>query len=680
MRRRDPVRGGLTDYIASIDGLRAVAVLSVIAFHFNKNILPGGFIGVDIFFVISGYVISKSLSASSNLPFFHYLADFYKRRFLRIGPALIVCLSLTAIISSIFTKPSWLSASNNATGLAAFVGLSNVFLLIRSDGYFEERIAFNPYAHTWSLGVEEQFYIIFPVLFFFWLKILDVRKSSLLRKLFGYVLIPLLTTLSLGISAYQSAYEPQQSFYLLPSRFWELAVGAMLFQAHAKGHLRPKPQIVPMLSTAGILLISVGLLFTSRAGFPFPWVLAPVIGTSLLLVGAVSPPASSDPAQAFLVAAPIRYIGFLSYSLYLWHWPVLTIMHWTIDIASAQTVCIALICIAFLSITSFHLIERPVRRNTFLRRQPSWRVVLSGFLCLGLGFTFTYQVFGHIRTFAQSVVYSDNGWQNSQIPKNTSLVASTTKPLSGRTLFVIGDSHAGAYRPLLEMASRDLGMRYQLRVAPGCRVASLKEPSVDTPYCVHFVASSIAEIADSAKPGDGVFLASLRAYRLSDQWGLLKPEEIYEAAYSANAARLRQQALAEAHQLISKLTEMGLRVLIDEPKPTFLAPPFRCMDWFNHTNPVCTPGFTISRKRLRELNRPIRESLEQIRLKHPQITVWDPFPVLCPGEVCSAFKDHHPIFSDGDHLTGNGNALLYPAFRRMALALFLRPRPLQFGE
>lgn len=203
-----------TTNIPAIDGLRAVAVLSVIIFHADfLNVLPGGFTGVDIFFVISGYVISQSLSARSNRGFGEYLADFYRRRLLRIVPALLLVLLVCSLVSAMFVPQAWLSMQNDRTGLAAFFGMSNFVLAWASDTYFSPSTLLNPYTHTWTLAVEEQFYLIFPLIYFVWLRYKE-------RNNFIWALLPFLALISLAFSAIQTQADPLKAFYLLPSRFW----------------------------------------------------------------------------------------------------------------------------------------------------------------------------------------------------------------------------------------------------------------------------------------------------------------------------------------------------------------------------------------------------------------------------------------------------------------------------
>jgi peptidoglycan/LPS O-acetylase OafA/YrhL len=213
--------GARTEYLPYIDGLQAVAVVSVFLYHLNANLLPGGFTGVDIFFVISGLVISGSVNGLEGISFGRFLANFYSRRLFRIAPALIVCLIVTALALDLFVPFARLSLANQKAGLAAFFGFSN-YVLARSDNdYFSPRVDFNPFTHTWSLAVEEQFYLLFPCLFIAWLW--GRRQAS--AALFTVALIA-----SFVCAWWLSSTNPTQAFYFGASRFWELAAGVLLFQ------------------------------------------------------------------------------------------------------------------------------------------------------------------------------------------------------------------------------------------------------------------------------------------------------------------------------------------------------------------------------------------------------------------------------------------------------------------
>ena len=220
-------------YIPAIDSLRALAVISVIIYHLHGAWLPGGFAGVDVFFVISGYVISRSLVTLPSSGFLGFTGAFYGRRIRRIVPALIVCLLAISVLSALFIPNAWLSDANQRTGRFAFWGLSNFALMDMGDTYFAPRVEFNPYVHTWSLGVEEQFYLVFPAILYCWLRYRDSEVRW--RRVASSSVLSAILVVSLGYSAYVTFNAPAIAYYSLPSRFWELAAGAALMQLHVTG-------------------------------------------------------------------------------------------------------------------------------------------------------------------------------------------------------------------------------------------------------------------------------------------------------------------------------------------------------------------------------------------------------------------------------------------------------------
>ena len=567
--------GASTDYVAGIDGLRAIAVLSVITFHFNASLLPGGYTGVDIFFVISGFVISKSLAATEGQSFFSYLLSFYERRLIRIIPALLVCMTVTGIAASQFIPPSWLSNANRTTGPAAYLGLSNFFLLDSIDGYFSERVAFNPFVHTWSLAVEEQFYLIFPLLFFLWLQ--AYRKQSgrhPASHLVARGLIPGLALLSLAYAVYETAAAPQNAFYLVPSRFWELAAGAMLFQASSHGWHGPRTAGTSLiLSVGGALMVCSGILFADAAAFPFPWALMPVAGTVLLISSLLVAPDSRSPIHRIIGHRCVRYVGRISYSLYLWHWPVVTLFRWTVGFSSPVQMGFAAFATILLSMTSYHAVEQPVRHSVFLRRQPKWKVVGGSLILSILAASFTHELLSRPWFFNPSITVHNRDWSSHQVPPEFVGPTTDNQSLGGRTLFVIGDSHAGAYAGMLNIVSKKLGIHVVTTHLSGCPLASLTHRHLDTDFCREFVAQVLHDIEQRAKPKDIVFLASLRSYRLGDQWGQFNSEVAEEIVYGEEGQKARSEALAQAKMLVEQLQGWGLNVLIDAPKPVFRAPP-----------------------------------------------------------------------------------------------------------
>lgn len=643
----------------AIDGLRALAVLSVIAFHFNTGFAPTGFIGVDIFFVISGYVISLSLTKNPKSSIIQYILAFYKRRILRIMPALVVCLVVVGTVSLLFVPNSWLSSSNDRTGLYSFFGVSNYALLEGQDGYFNDRAEFNPFLHTWSLAVEEQFYLFFPLLLLPWLR--QTLNNRLLAYL-GQNLVLAAGVFSLAWAAIETSREPQFAFYLLPSRFWELSSGAVLFQYHSKGRFIPQGVIgINLTAIFGSILVVASLIWTNIKAFPFPWAVLPVVGTLALISVSRSPISNRSHIIQVLTNPLIAYLGRTSYSLYLWHWPVVVLMRWTIGFETVAHLATALVLTFILGLTSYHLVERTLLTSRQLRRFPAWGVVSVGItLMVGAAVVFNLIVNFH---YGLSVVNKQAGWEPWDMPA----ISTTSSNGSGnatRTLWVIGDSHAGAYTGMVREAAARAGIKVQIKGIPRCSVANLQSPNSNSSVCQDSLKRLLTDPSQHYAKGDIVFLASLRGQRLSDQWGMYKPE-ILTWILKGDRSDTYRRAFEEARDIIGNLRSLGLTVIIDTPKPVFRAPIFRCSDWFNNMNPVCAPGFDISKDELMKIDSPVLDSLHTLKYEYPDLVVWDPFPILCPGSICSVFRNGKPLFFDQDHLSGYGNQLLLESFSKL---------------
>ncbi|WP_024420977.1 acyltransferase family protein, partial [Pseudomonas avellanae] len=503
------------DYIPAMDGLRAVAVLAVIVFHANfLGIIPGGFTGVDMFFAISGFVISKSLFERRNSTFGDYLRDFYRRRFLRILPALLAVLFVSFLASAMFMPQYWLSELINRTGLAAFFGLSNFVLAWNTDTYFSPSAELNPYLHTWSLGVEEQFYIFFPVIYFVWLRY---------RVRFGMVwaLLPLLALASMAISAYQTPFDPPSAFYLLPSRFWEFAAGAMLFQIIGTRRFPSRySKLWRFLLPSGLTLIMTGFLFAGRHQFPFPWALASVLGTILMITGAVLHHESAPSLlHRWLQSQLMVYVGRLSYSLYLWHWPVAVLLRWTTGLELLIVQLTYPVIVIALAAASYHWIETPIRIGKSLFQRRAWITIASSLAALFLLWWGGLWVTNNSERLSLSQTSDTYEWYAyKHFPREE--ISHAEDPLvKGRQLFVVGDSHTAAYRTMLNIVQLKLGVKVLEYEQGGCGVASLIGP--DPTHCAERREADFKEIKARAKPGDIVFLASLRMPELDGRdWSL----------------------------------------------------------------------------------------------------------------------------------------------------------------
>ncbi len=677
-------------YRNDIDGLRALAVVSVMLYHLSATLLPGGFVGVDVFFVISGFVVSASLANVASerdghlLRFDRFVAFFYARRLARIAPALILVLLTTALFAILFVPRAWLSEFNDRTGLYAFYGLSNWVLQTNADTYFAPRAEFNPYTHTWSLGVEEQFYLVFPFLFFLWV----AARRTLTRRIAAASLIGLGIASLVGcIWAMKNA--PTSAFYGIVFRFWELAIGVALFQmtANSAGARTRRGLFANVAPWLGIAAIGVTFVYANSTQFPWFWGVPPVVGAALLIGGAQADVA--HPLRRLFAHPALVWIGKRSYSLYLWHWPVYVLLRWTTGLDQWLNQLVAVVITFALAIASYRWIELPIRHLPALQRlTPMLRVALF-LVALVAGWGVMKGLFASQPVLGLSVVSrnSTDWYVTNRMPPVSGLKALCKVEMAYRALaggqvisyvpsgcpvavgpeklFAIGDSHATAYLPMFDRLAAETGIAVNVYTSAGCGFLDLKMPMTvgHPPGCIEFARAAVADVKGLAKSGDVVFLASLRQWRYADQWAAFDEKEVLATARSDTAKTWAQQARAEAPEWLTPLAAPGVRILFEAPKPIFKSPTFRCADWFNAGNPICRGGIVQPRADLEALRGPMLASMRELAAASPAISIWDPFPLLCPDETCSAVVDGKPLFFDGDHLSAHGNMVLYPAFR-----------------
>ncbi len=677
-------------YRPDIDGLRAIAVLSVIAYHLNPAWLPGGFVGVDIFFVISGFVVAASLLNAPQHSFAKFSAFFYARRLVRIAPALIVVLIVSAMLATLFIPRAWLSGFSEKTALYAVFGLSNWLMARNTDNYFAPRAEFNPYTHTWSLGVEEQFYLIFPFVFFVWLK---WRNRSMIG---ANALLIALGVASLVGSAWAITHAPTSAFYSIVFRFWELAIGVALFQlsAHTTSNVTNKTGLrmvaATMLPWIGIAAIAYAFVYVRAAAFPWPWVLLPVIGAACSIGGSAANVA--HPVRRFIAMRGFVWIGKRSYSLYLWHWPIFVLMRWTVGIDSAQQQVIAVVMTLLAAAASYRWIEMPFRHNAWLtRRMPIVRIVLM-LLALVISYALIKTLFEKQPQISRSIVaknasdwYAGDRMLSALAASRQCQVALTHGSLAGGASFtytpsackdvalngrsakltVVGDSHATAYLAMFDQFSAETGITVNVHSYPNCAYLDLKFPmrSASAPACLAFVKAFTEHIVSTHKPGDVVFLPSLRMHRYSDQWARFDEAYVDSLYTSKEFTQLDNDTQTDAKQWIDALTKSGARVLFEAPKPILKSPPFRCADTFNANNPACSAGIVAPRARIEALRAPVVARMQSLASANPLVNIWDPLPILCDTNQCSYQVNGRVVFFDGDHVSGYGNQLLYPSFK-----------------
>jgi len=673
-----------TQYYPYIDGLRALAVLSVLVYHLHGSWLPGGFVGVDVFFVISGFVVSASVANFQGVGLRRFLEHFYARRITRIFPALIVCLLVTALATALLVPASWLSSVNQKTGLYAFFGLSNFVLAQDGRDYFAPTAEFNPFTHTWSLAVEEQFYLLFPLLFVAWLS--GRRGRGLSISLFAIAVAS-----SLGWAAWQSQANPTHAYYLTPSRFWELGAGVLLYQMigssrEAAPVSRQAAFLRSLLGAAALVTILLAFAISLPDRFPVPGALPAVVGT-LGVIASLHRHPELRLLHGLLGCRPMVSIGKVSYSLYLWHWPVFVLFRWTWGLETTPLRILAVALAFLLAVASWRFVETPIRHGWGFHRIPQRAVITGGLVVLA-------GAWGGAKGMALSQPYISLSavsrdahlWYPHGIPEIREWPGCTaeperhnveggrllvyrpkgcadSRPVSEASIYVIGDSHAMAYEGLFKQYAIRNATPIYVYTNAGCPFVSLQPwRDLDDARCRFHTDAALRDLRTRLKPGDVLFLPSLRLSRFSDQWIYFGEEHAKAEMFGRRAEIGRHRSLAYAVKTLGELAGRGIHVVLEAPKPLFKAPPFRCADWFNRSNPICTPGFSMPRDLLDAYRQPVLKSFAELSRRVPAVSVWDPYSILCSDRECNAWRDGKPLFLDGDHISGYGNSILLPSF------------------
>ncbi|MGO1167995.1 MAG: acyltransferase family protein, partial [Janibacter sp.] len=339
-----------------IEGLRAVAVGTVLIYHVGIPFMPGGFVGVDIFFVISGFLITSLLLREATRSGRISIADFYARRARRLLPAASVVLIFTAILGW-FILPGQDRGNLGTDVMAATFYVINWALAYRSVDYLAEDAAPSLLQHYWSLSVEEQFYVVWPLIIIVGLFI--AKRTRLRPKPLLFGLLGLIAAASLAYSVVHTASDPATAYFYSTTRIWELAIGALL--AFLVVRLASLPRgIAELLAGVGLLLVLWSAFFLDgKTPWPGAWALAPTVGAALIIAAGCA--SQSTITARLLSLKPMVWIGGLSYAIYLWHWPLITMAKVAYpDVRIRHLVVLGLLSIALAWMTK-HLVEDPIR-------------------------------------------------------------------------------------------------------------------------------------------------------------------------------------------------------------------------------------------------------------------------------------------------------------------------------
>lgn len=651
-------------YRPDIDGLRAVAVLPVVLFHAGSQTFSGGFVGVDIFFVISGYLIGGIIAEEIRQGRFTIL-NFYERRIRRLFPALFTVIACSAVVASfVFMPADFRDFGESAAAATLFV--ANI-LFWQEAGYFDTPAAVKPLLHTWSLSVEEQFYLVFPLFMIIvhrWLKGRWVQW-----------LLPVLV-LSFALSAWGAIHKPSSTFYLAPTRAWELLTGVLL----ALGLLAPigRRWLREALALAGVALIAWAVLrFDAHTAFPGVNALFPVLGAALLIhTGCPDTGMGGTIVSRLLSWQPLVLTGLISYSLYLWHWPLIVFAGYINihPLSNLQMSLVVLLSIG-LAVLSWRYVERPFRSRTRITARPLFAgavtamavlVVIGGMIAVTQGWP------GRFPPQVQMIAAVSAATDPRSIECKSFLSGEGRTepciygaPAAPRTA-VWGDSHANALIPGIAAAAERHGEAVAFLGADSCRpVFDVYDGRVANTECRDYNDAVRAWL--QARPEiTHVIVVSRWATLAHGKTGTLGPNEGYEPpAISDRPGHVvdidTAERLAERHvrQTIDILRQIGKTVVLVYPVPEIgydVPSTLARLVLFGEEPGSFTRPLALHRERQRFIAGVLDElGDDRIIRVHPETR-------LCNEQDCMVYAGGQPLYHDDDHLSLAGAAWLAPLF------------------
>lgn len=636
-----------------IDGLRALAVIPVVLFHFGLGGVSGGFVGVDVFFVISGYLITAVICRELVAGRFSFV-DFWARRVRRIIPALTVVMLAVLLVGWLLLTPHDYSQLGRAIRYQAMF-ISNI-LFMRQDSYFNPASDFKPLLHTWSLSVEEQYYIFFPLL----LVVLNRYLRQWRWVLFGLLLV------SFGLNVWVIKRQPDAAFFLLPMRAWELLCGAALAVLPSPQRSL-RPWVYESVSVAGLLAVLYALFFFDKTTlFPGWAALFPVLGATAMLWanGQASTRVGRLLSLPWLVA-----VGLISYSLYLWHWPIFVYAN-AISIDGLQpleawawiALSVALACL------TWRYVELPFRdKSLFAGRKPMLAAGLASLLLVALAGQWIRDADGvPERLSGQAMRYAQaRDWQRGQtdclLQKDSPDLRKicrfggdeATPPLQ----LVWGDSHAAALLPAIQADARRYGIPVWLASLSGCPPIMSRQVRSQ---CQDFNTQTLETIRQH-KIRDVVLAARWSLYLYGEEDG-----DRQHVLYGKDSlAQAEQQVARDLTRMVASLRAAGARVWI------FKEVPMQRQGTVSRLSSLAMIGRSAA-----DVGRPIADHqarqrflaslFNRLSAGDPQVHILDPAALLCQDGICHAEFDGYSLYMDENHLSDQGGErmkrLLAPIF------------------
>lgn len=644
-----------------IQGLRAIAVGTVVAFHAGLPI-PGGFLGVDIFFVISGFVITAMLGREWAKNHTLRFSTFYARRFRRLTPALALLVVGVVVLSTFIASPLGDQQIAAKTGIGALLLSANVVIAKTTGGYFDAPAAANPLLNTWSLSVEEQFYLIFPLVLFLGWKLSTKRSTRHLPFVFvGIVGVLSFTIAMLESAGYNIPLIPSwlSGFYGPTSRAWEFAAGAILALIAFKRELVITKSIGLILGVLGIAGIAASLyLVNDQTIWPGPLTMLPVVSTMCLLVAGYAP---TNAVSYFLGRSPFVHVGNISYSLYLWHWPfiVFALMLWP---TAPGIAVIAAVASLAPSLISYRLLEQPIRNLRDVSKKKMSAIIAVTMippivLALGLWSAADHGFWNtRVQQFIATVqpMHAGNAEGcNKSIPPSDRKASKCVWNANGTgpPVYLIGDSHADHLSEAVIAATHELNDPLIIATANACPFFDVYLHSTAAPKspCRTFVQKTLTWLKQ--QPPGTVILSSSSVY-----WN----SKIFSAGSTSDSVtndleNKRTYLQAGLLSTVKQLQASGHRVVLVQDVPYFASP--YASDPHQFSVPQIASGENLGSQMplayADENQRAARYAKNAVG-EATGATVVDLREYFCPQEMCTTQLGQTYLYRDDGHISVGG--------------------------
>jgi peptidoglycan/LPS O-acetylase OafA/YrhL/GNAT superfamily N-acetyltransferase len=647
----------LSTYRPDIDGLRAVAVAAVVLFHCNLA-FSGGFVGVDVFYVISGYLIVGLIGADIAKGTFTY-RGFYERRIRRLYPAMFLVLAVTSLWA--VTQMLWVDLQAYARSLMATVFYLSNIQFYSESGYFTEEATIKPLLHTWSLAVEEQFYLLVPAL----MVVLHRRFGTGWR----VAVLALLVALSFILCLVVIGRDRAAAFYMLPTRAWELGTGGLLAMTGLAWVARRR-WLAEALGVGGLLAIGYAVVrFDGNVPFPDARAALPVIGAAMVIAGGSVP---QTVVARLLSLPPAAYLGRISYPLYLWHWPLIVmVVYGRHDPLGRQEAYGVVAASLVLSALTLHLVERPIRARQWLPRPAGLfrgAVVASG-LALGVaavllvsqGFPGRHDP-ALVALVQEQHLLDKEFWNHDQrqchqvSPRNLANGKACIRGATGAepVFALVGDSHADAASPGIFAAAEQLGVAGWQLTMPGLILTPGRHPmgtrsEGGIPEVLGFLDQN-PEVRIIVITGWWARAITGKSYRDS-------PTIFVDEEYRGTGLADNPRSFSAALERLAARYPDRLIVLLDD------VPFGRRLDMKGFVRAYAVTGVRpepgIPRGEATGQRRIYVPALEDVDARFANVIFRPVFNSLCDQDFCPLFTPSgQPIFRDGDHLSRVGATML----------------------